>query len=100
METRAACMSQLPKGRVGLQVEVEADAEGVVLAVVVIGLEDTRSHLACDVAAIVEGAHVAEVNIEVLGGMDAHTAANHVVREVEREVVHKIVAKSIACVFP
>ena len=85
METRAACMSQLPNGRVGLQVEVEADAEGVVLAVVVIGLEETRTCglFLCDVSTIIEGTHVAEVNVEILGGMDAYTAANHVVREVE-----------------
>ena len=45
--------------------QVEADAESVVLAVVVVGL-GTSSSLGCYIAAVVEGTHVAEVDAETL----------------------------------
>ena len=74
-----------------LEIEVETDAESVVLAVVVVGLEEVGTHRCFDVAAVIEGTHIAEVDIEVLRRMDAHTTANHVVREVERKVAHELI---------
>ena len=83
-----------------LEIEVNANTKGMVRTVVVIGLVNIRSNLRCDVTAIVESTHIAEVDVEALRSVNTYTTAKHVVREVERKVVHELVFQAITGIFP
>ena len=84
---------------VNLEIQVEADAEGVVLAAVEVCL-GTNGCLGRNLAIVVESTHITKVDAESLCGIDAHTTTHHVVGQAEREVIHKGVAEAVACSFP
>ena len=59
-----------------------------------------RAYFSCYLAIVVECAHVTEVEAEPLRGIYADAGANHVVREVEREVVHEFIIHAVTRGFP
>ena len=81
------------------EVQVEADAHHVILAAVGIYLvADGRR--GCHRAVAVEGVHVTQIYIEILGGMQADTQTQGVAGEVEGEVVHVGIAHAVERVLP
>ena len=51
-------------------------------------------------SAIVERAHITQVDAHALCGIDAKACAHHVIGEVERKVIHEGIVKSVARDFP
>ena len=70
-----------------LEVDVEADAEAVVGTGIEVDLGSGCS-LGSYLAVAIEGVHIAEVNIEILRGMNTETAAEAVAGQIEGDVVH------------
>ena len=82
-----------------LEVDVNADAKGVVFTLENVCLR-TCSSLCGDLAILVESAHIAEVEAEFLGCVDTNASTNHVVRKVEREVVHELIIHAVTSCLP
>ena len=83
----------------GLPGEVEAYANHVVVTVVGVCL-GSYGRGGYDGAILIEGVHVAEVDVEESAGMDAHTATEGVAGAAETDVVHILVLDSVHGLLP
>ena len=63
-----------------LEIKVDSDTEGMVLTCIDIRLR-TGCSLCSHFATVIEGAHVAEIDAELLCRIDANTTTDHIVRK-------------------